>query len=235
MKKKKNSFKQRLCLCWQWVSRCAHKWDEEREPCCLAGFLPGERGKHAKWAVASAVCVSAWPLHLWEQVGVTWKQPRCWVTKSKTDISGPQTHKTEILILHHYTQRKLHFNNTWGKTRRKLLNCMCLTRQKSFYFIGLLSTTSDLCSLISVLYHTNDLECQFNSGDQLFLTLQPATLIVLTVVQTGAAGVKLCTSPWSINNWTGFLSLHNFWSVSDSLTFAFCPPYRFILGKSVLS
>lgn len=75
---------------------------------------------------------------------------------------------------------------------------------KSFYFIGLnthlLSTTSDLCSLISVLYHTDDPECQFDSGNQLFLTLHPATLIVLTVVLTGAAGVKLCTSPWSINN-----------------------------------
>lgn len=70
----------------------------------------------------------------------------------------------------------------------------------------LLNSTFDLCSLISVLYLTLITHSvSFDCGERLFLTLHSATLMIFALVQTGGAGVKLCTSLWHINNWTALL------------------------------
>lgn len=75
----------------------------------------------------------------------------------------------------------------------------------------LLNRTCDLCSLIWLLYLTLITQSvSFDCGQRLILTLHTATLMIFALVQTGGAGVKLCTSLWHINNWTEFLGRTTF-------------------------
>lgn len=70
----------------------------------------------------------------------------------------------------------------------------------------LLNRTCDLCSLSWVLHLILITQSvSFDHSQQLFLMLHSATLMIFALVQTAGAGVKLCTSLWHINNWTGFL------------------------------